>query len=303
MSAGRHEDRRRTSPIPTASTRPGSPPTRACPTPRAPTSTRASSCCSPTRSATCRCCSTASPRRAPRAASERAGDERRSRRHERRVFIAAPRAPSRFLHRRCALGRDSALTAAIVPRRGERIMWQQRIKAWLDSIRARFARRGERTTSGDVDAYESRYETDRRRRARRLRPAPIGAADHDRARSPSCRRSRSSRIRRCRASAAARSACASTTSPAASASGARAASSSCPACSEMRVFSLRDQSWRAAQMSRADGPAPLQSVEGLSLGVDLTVRYALDPLKRRARSPRACPTTSAARSSSRRCRA
>ena len=32
-------------------------------------------------------------------------------------------------------------------------------------------------------------------------------------------------------------------------------------------------------MSRADGPAPLQSVEGLSLGADLTVRYALDPLK------------------------
>ena len=47
----------------------------------------------------------------------------------------------------------------------------------------------------------------------------------------------------------------------------------------MRVFSLRDQSWRAAQMSRADGPAPLQSVEGLSLGADLTVRYAIDPLK------------------------
>jgi regulator of protease activity HflC (stomatin/prohibitin superfamily) len=32
-------------------------------------------------------------------------------------------------------------------------------------------------------------------------------------------------------------------------------------------------------MSRADGPAPLQSVEGLSLGADLTVRYAIDPLK------------------------
>ena len=30
---------------------------------------------------------------------------------------------------------------------------------------------------------------------------------------------------------------------------------------------------------RADGPAPLQSVEGLSLGVDLTVRYALDPAR------------------------
>jgi len=52
-----------------------------------------------------------------------------------------------------------------------------------------------------------------------------------------------------------------------------------PGVQRMRVFSLRDQSWRAAQMSRADGPAPLQSVEGLSLGADLTVRYAIDPLK------------------------
>ena len=52
-----------------------------------------------------------------------------------------------------------------------------------------------------------------------------------------------------------------------------------PGLQRMRVFSLRDQSWRAAQMSRADGPAPLQSVEGLSLGADLTVRYAIDPLK------------------------
>ena len=52
-----------------------------------------------------------------------------------------------------------------------------------------------------------------------------------------------------------------------------------PGLQRMRVFSLRDRSWRAVQMSRADGPAPLQSVEGLSLGADLTVRYALDPLK------------------------
>ena len=37
-------------------------------------------------------------------------------------------------------------------------MWQQRVKAWLDSIRARFARRGERTTHSDIEAYESRHE-------------------------------------------------------------------------------------------------------------------------------------------------
>ena len=52
-----------------------------------------------------------------------------------------------------------------------------------------------------------------------------------------------------------------------------------PGLQQMRVFPLRDQSYRAAAMSRADGPAPLQSIEGLSLGLDLTVRYALDPTK------------------------
>ena len=52
-----------------------------------------------------------------------------------------------------------------------------------------------------------------------------------------------------------------------------------PGLHDLRLYSLRDQSYRPAQASRADGPAPLQSVEGLSLGVDLTVRYALDPAK------------------------
>ncbi|MCE9659744.1 MAG: prohibitin family protein [Burkholderiales bacterium] len=52
-----------------------------------------------------------------------------------------------------------------------------------------------------------------------------------------------------------------------------------PGLQQMRVFPLRDQSYRAGAMSRADGPAPLQSLEGLSLGLDLTVRYAIDPDK------------------------
>lgn len=52
-----------------------------------------------------------------------------------------------------------------------------------------------------------------------------------------------------------------------------------PGLHELRVFSLRDQTYRPVEMSHADGPAPLQSVEGLSLGVDLAVRYALDPAK------------------------
>jgi regulator of protease activity HflC (stomatin/prohibitin superfamily) len=55
-----------------------------------------------------------------------------------------------------------------------------------------------------------------------------------------------------------------------------------PGLHEMRVFSMRDRSYRPAQIARADGPAPLQSLEGLSLGVDLAVRYALDPTKLRA---------------------
>ena len=52
-----------------------------------------------------------------------------------------------------------------------------------------------------------------------------------------------------------------------------------PGLHDARRYSLRDQMYRPEQISRADGPAPLQSVEGLSLGVDLTVRYALDPSK------------------------
>lgn len=52
-----------------------------------------------------------------------------------------------------------------------------------------------------------------------------------------------------------------------------------PGLHEMRLYSLRDRTYQPEQMRRADGAAPLQSVEGLSLGVDLAVRYALDPAK------------------------
>jgi regulator of protease activity HflC (stomatin/prohibitin superfamily) len=52
-----------------------------------------------------------------------------------------------------------------------------------------------------------------------------------------------------------------------------------PGVHELRTYSLRDQTYRPRQSGRADGPSPLQSVEGLSLGVDLSFRYALDPLK------------------------
>ena len=48
-----------------------------------------------------------------------------------------------------------------------------------------------------------------------------------------------------------------------------------PGLHELRRFSLRDQVYRP----NANGSAPFQSVEGLSIGVDLSIRYALDPSK------------------------
>ena len=55
-----------------------------------------------------------------------------------------------------------------------------------------------------------------------------------------------------------------------------------PGLHELRILSLRDQVYRPAESMRADGPSPFQSVEGLSLGVDVAVRYALDPARLRA---------------------
>ncbi len=45
---------------------------------------------------------------------------------------------------------------------------------------------------------------------------------------------------------------------------------------EVRLFPLRDRSYRPAAIARADGPAPLQSVEGLSLGLDMNLRWTVD---------------------------
>ena len=55
-----------------------------------------------------------------------------------------------------------------------------------------------------------------------------------------------------------------------------------PGLHSTRVLSLRDRVYRPVQSARADGEAPLQSLEGLSLGADLSVRYAVDPAKARA---------------------
>ena len=52
-----------------------------------------------------------------------------------------------------------------------------------------------------------------------------------------------------------------------------------PGIHDLRVYSLRDRTYQPEQIRRSDGAAPLQSVEGLSLGVDLSVRYALDAMK------------------------
>jgi regulator of protease activity HflC (stomatin/prohibitin superfamily) len=49
-----------------------------------------------------------------------------------------------------------------------------------------------------------------------------------------------------------------------------------PGLHQIRTFCVRDQIYRPGDSSRASSSAPFQSVEGLSLGVDLTVRYAVD---------------------------
>lgn len=49
-----------------------------------------------------------------------------------------------------------------------------------------------------------------------------------------------------------------------------------PGLHEVRLFPLRDQSYHPAAIAKATGPAPLQSVEGLSLGLDMTVRWGVD---------------------------
>jgi hypothetical protein len=58
-----------------------------------------------------------------------------------------------------------------------------------------------------------------------------------------------------------------------------------PGLHEVRTFSLRDQVYRPEGSSRADGPSPFQSVEGMSLGVEKPARRHRRPDRaaRRAR--------------------
>lgn len=50
-----------------------------------------------------------------------------------------------------------------------------------------------------------------------------------------------------------------------------------PGLHELRRLSLRDQIYRPEGGQSASGSAPFQTVEGLSIGLDVSVRYALDP--------------------------
>jgi regulator of protease activity HflC (stomatin/prohibitin superfamily) len=50
-----------------------------------------------------------------------------------------------------------------------------------------------------------------------------------------------------------------------------------PGLHELRHYTLRDQVYRPTRSAAADGAEPFQTVEGLSVGVAVTVRYALDP--------------------------
>jgi regulator of protease activity HflC (stomatin/prohibitin superfamily) len=49
-----------------------------------------------------------------------------------------------------------------------------------------------------------------------------------------------------------------------------------PGLHQTRVFDIRDQVYRPAGSATADGPGAFQSNEGLSIGVELTVRWAIE---------------------------
>jgi regulator of protease activity HflC (stomatin/prohibitin superfamily) len=52
-----------------------------------------------------------------------------------------------------------------------------------------------------------------------------------------------------------------------------------PGIHQVRRYSIRDQVYRPTDSASATGPAPFQSVEGLSIGVDLTVRWTMDRVR------------------------
>lgn len=52
-----------------------------------------------------------------------------------------------------------------------------------------------------------------------------------------------------------------------------------PGVHELVRFSLREQVYHPARSDKASGDRPFQTVEGLAIGVDVSVRYALDPVQ------------------------
>ena len=49
-----------------------------------------------------------------------------------------------------------------------------------------------------------------------------------------------------------------------------------PGIHQVRCYSIRDQVYRSSDSASATGPAPFQSIEGLSIGVDLAIRWTVD---------------------------
>jgi regulator of protease activity HflC (stomatin/prohibitin superfamily) len=49
-----------------------------------------------------------------------------------------------------------------------------------------------------------------------------------------------------------------------------------PGVHQVRRYSTRDQVYRPIESASATGPAPFQSIEGLSIGIDLAVRWTVD---------------------------
>src|SRR5262249_48043607 len=49
-----------------------------------------------------------------------------------------------------------------------------------------------------------------------------------------------------------------------------------PGIHQARIYPTRDQVYRPTASTSATGPSPFQSNEGLSIGVELTVRWAID---------------------------
>ncbi len=52
-----------------------------------------------------------------------------------------------------------------------------------------------------------------------------------------------------------------------------------PGLHDLRVYDLHEQTFHPADSESAGGGAPFQSVEGLSIGVDIAAHYALDPAR------------------------